>query len=438
MSDKENKPGTASGEGAASPTDLEIELELEEVKEPEPEAASETEPQPEPDVAPESEPVLQGMTDSTPKAAAMTETDPGPFAEPASPRRGSGPVAWLALLLALLLGGGIAGGAYWAYPQLQALTQRNTELESDLERLQQQASARQDQAQRISQLEQNLERKFSAAESSLAAETQRSEQLLQQKLGRFEGMLNQQRAELARYGANDRKEWLLAEAEYLLRLANQRLVMAGDVMSAQALLSSADDILEELDDVSLYDARAAVAADLAALRAVPRVDVQGIYLRLAALSEQADRLVIFQMPELEVLPELPEEDSWQARLAQGYDAALAKLSDYIIIRRRDVPMQALMDPQWEGLVRQNLRMLLEQAQVALLSGNQGLYEQSLERAEMWVGEFFESDESTALAMAREIRELQANRVDVELPNVSRSLAEVDKAILLRTATGGEG
>ena len=45
-----------------------------------------------------------------------------------------------------------------------------------------------------------------------------------------------------------------------------------------------------------------------------------------------------------------------------------KLSDYIVIRRRDVPMQALMDPQWEGLVRQNLRMLLEQAQVALLSG----------------------------------------------------------------------
>ena len=66
---------------------------------------------------------------------------------------------------------------------------------------------------------------------------------------------------------------------------------------------------------------------------------------------------------------------------QGYEAALAKLSDYIIIRRRDEPIQALMDPQWEGLVRQNLRMLLEQAQIALLSGNQLLYRDSLERAQ---------------------------------------------------------
>ena len=81
------------------------------------------------------------------------------------------------------------------------------------------------------------------------------------------------------------------------------------------------------------------------------------------------------------------------------------MSDYIIIRRRDVPMQALMDPQWEGLVRQNLRMLLEQAQVALLSGNQTLYRESLQRAQHWVGEFFESDEAAARAMAREITQL---------------------------------
>ena len=112
-------------------------------------------------------------------------------------------------------------------------------------------------------------------------------------------------------------------------------------------------------------------------------------------------------------------------------------SDYVIIRRRDVPMQALMDPQWEGLVRQNLRMLLEQAQVALLSGNQNLYLQSLERAGLWVAEFFESDEAASRAMAREIAELQSSQVDVAIPDVARSLAELDKAILLRTQRGGE-
>ena len=148
--------------------------------------------------------------------------------------------------------------------------------------------------------------------------------------------------------------------------------------------------------------RAAVASDLAAVRAVPEVDVEGIYLRLSALAEQAGKLVIFEFPEREAQPRGTAAEDWQARLQQGYAEALVKLSDYVIIRRRDVPMQALMDPQWEGLVRQNLRMLMEQAQVALLSANQTLYVASLERAQHWVAQFFESDAASARAMAREI------------------------------------
>jgi uroporphyrin-3 C-methyltransferase len=183
--------------------------------------------------------------------------------------------------------------------------------------------------------------------------------------------------------------------------------------------------------------RGAVAADLAAVRAVPRVDVEGIYLRLAALVEQAGKLVIFELPERESQPRPAAAQDWQARLRQGYENALAKLSDYIIIRRRDVPMQALMDPQWEGLVRQNLRMLLEQAQVALLSGNQTLYSESLQRAQHWVGEFFESDEAAARAMAREITQLTDSIVAVTMPDISRSLRTLDDAIAQRLQQGGD-
>ena len=64
-------------------------------------------------------------------------------------------------------------------------------------------------------------------------------------------VLSEQQAELDRYSVNDRDDWLLAEAQYLLRMANQRLIMANDVGAAQALLGSADTILLELDDVRL-------------------------------------------------------------------------------------------------------------------------------------------------------------------------------------------
>ena len=100
------------------------------------------------------------------------------------------------------------------------------------------------------------------------------------------------------------------------------------------------------------------------------------------------------------------------------------------------PMQTLMDPQWEGLVRQNLRMLLEQAQVALLSGNQTLYAESLQRANHWVAEFFESDESAARAMASEIDQLADLRIAVEMPDISRSLSALDDAIERRLEQGG--
>jgi uroporphyrin-3 C-methyltransferase len=212
--------------------------------------------------------------------------------------------------------------------------------------------------------------------------------------------------------------------------------MAGDVVAAQALLGSADNILRELDDPTMHEVRAAVAADMAAVRAVPRVDVEGTYLRLAALAEQADKLVIFELPQEETQPAQAREKTWQDRLKQGYEEALAKLSSYIIIRRRDVPMQALMDPQWEGLVRQNTRMLLEQAQVALLSGNRVLYGASLERARRWVGEFFESDGAAAQAMSREITQLMDVEIAAGSPDISRSLQALDNVMKQRLDQGG--
>jgi uroporphyrin-3 C-methyltransferase len=337
-------------------------------------------------------------------------------------RKSSSFIGWLALLLVLAL----AGGAGWYLQQMlqrdAALLQRLTELELSAD-------------QEDNRLEQASRRWEAQLQEGLAA--LRVEGEGQARLARsLEEQVAAVRSELARFSARDRDSWLLAEAEYLLRLANQRLIMAGDTESAEALLGSADSVLRELDDIGLHPVRAAVAADIAALRAVPKIDLEGIYLRLAALSDQAANLVIFEFPEQASGPREAAAESWQARLEQGYEEALIKLSDYIIIRRRDIPMQALMDPQWEGLVRQNLRMLLEQAQVALLSSNQALYETSLERASHWVAEFFESDEAAARAMDREISQLADLQVAVTLPDISGSLEALDGAIERRLQQGG--
>ena len=336
---------------------------------------------------------------------------PAPPAPRSAPRKSSSVIGWLALLLVLAL----AGGAAW---YLQDIMQREAALLQRLSEIELAASREDDR------LEQAGQRWESQLQQGLAALREESAGQAEVALA-LEEELSAVRSELSRFSANDRESWLLAEAEYLLRLANQRLIMASDTESAAALLASADGVLRELDDVSLHPVRAAVASDIAAVRAVPKVDLEGIYLRLAALAEQAANLVIFEFPDQESATRESTADTWQARFEQGYEEALVKLSDYIIIRRRDVPMQALMDPQWEGLVRQNLRMLLEQAQVALLSSNQALYEASLERASRWVEEFFQSDEAAARAMDREIRQLADLQVAVSLPDISGSLSALD-------------
>ena len=368
-------------------------------------------------------PVETASGENQPEAAVAPGSGGTPPPPPApATRTGGSFIGWLALLLVLAL----AGAAGWA---LQQALDRESQLQQRIYELESQAGSEKSELESVrSALQRDLERGL----DEVSGESARQDQLLDT----LQAQLNDQQARLNSFSANDHDSWLRAEAQYLLRLANQRLIMAQDVVSAQALLDSADAIIKELDDAGLYDVRAAIAAEQAALRAVPKIDVEGIYLRLSALIEQADRLVIFQLPEQEEQPEPEYADDWQVRLERGYEEATRKLSDYIVIRRRDVPMHALMDPQWEGLVRQNLRMLLEQAQVALLSGNQTLYEESLERSQHWVSLFFESDEAAARAMASEIDQLSSLTVETSMPDLSRSLRALDEAMQERLQQGG--
>ena len=259
---------------------------------------------------------------------------------------------------------------------------------------------------------------------------------LAEEIAALQQRLSDQQLRINDLSIDDRQSWQLAEAQYLLRLANQRLIMTGDTSSAEALLRSADGILRELGAADLHDLREAVASDLAAVRAVPRLDTQGLYLRLEALIRQTDALVLFELPgrapEVDVAP----AEDWRGRLSQGVDAAVAKLSEYVVVSRRDVPVETLMDPQYEGLVRQNMRMLLEQAQVAMLSGNEILFRQSLERAEGWVTQFFKSDQQAAQAMAEELRLLREERISVTLPDLSASLTALEAVMRARLAADG--
>mgnify|MGYP003668800638 FL=1 len=375
------------------------------------------------------------MSDSESKNLAQPEekSETVAFAEELSgqPTKKSGGlsavIAWLALLLVIVL----AVAAAWVLREGQArevaMADRLTALE---------AATGQKQAD-LDALTSRWNQQLKSGVDGLKTELDTQLTKLTREQQSLQTQLAAQQKELARFSISDRESWLLAETGHLLRLANQRLVMAGDPVAALALLNGADAVLRDLNDPSLHAVRAAVAAEIAALRAMPKVDVEGIYLRLGALVEQADKLVIFQFREREAEPRQEAAGDWRERLYHGYEAALSKLSDYIVIRRRDEPMQALMDPQWEGLVRQNLRMLLEQAQIALLSANQALYEASLKQAQQWLLHFKDADPSAVKAIDTQIRQLEGLTIQPPQPDISRSLQALEAAIEKRAHSGGE-
>lgn len=393
-------------------------------------------------------PVLPAQGEE-PESEAPPDGAPGPVAgadgEASSGSSGGGTgVAWLALVLVLGLGGG-AGWLLWQAQEREAeLLQRLAALEAD-DRPAAPAPVPAVNGADVSGVRaevEALERQFGALQPQLQEQrqtVQQQRQTLQEQAARLqtlEAQLREQRSELANLSGDDQDSWLLAEVEYLLRLANQRLLMAGDAVSARGLLQSADTILRQLEDVALHPVRRAVAADIAALRALPEIDTEGLYLRLSALVDQVAGLVIFELPEREAAPAAQEAGDWQQRLRQGYEEALHTLSRYVTVRRREMPFEALVDPQWEALLRQNLVMLLQQAQVALLSGNQPLYQASLQRAQRWLTEYYLADDAATTAAARELDELAAQAIAVEFPDISRSLLQLDAVMEQRLQRGG--
>jgi uroporphyrin-3 C-methyltransferase len=342
----------------------------------------------------------------------------------APPKRAGGALAWRALLLAL----GALGLSGWMYQQA---LQKDAALDSRLQSISQSSESN------SSRLQQQVERSLMESEVKTENQLAQYQQAQRQQLQSMQSALQSQRQRLLELSSTDRSDWSLAEAEYLTRLAHQRLLMASDVNSALALLSSVDNMVRELDAADLHPLRAALAADMAALRAVPEFDLEGSWLRIQALAGEIDSLLLFRLPEVTVAAsEQTVEEDWQASLEHGLQAAAARLASYVVIKRRESPYEPLMDPQWEQLVRQNLHMLLEQAQTALLAGNTVLYRQSLQSARRWVNEFFALDEAGVAALDAELESLLSLDISREYPSITASLTAVKMAVNQRHSAAG--
>ena len=360
-----------------------------------------------------------------------------------SSAKSPGRADWFARFLLLLMLAAIGATAYgaWRYiwPDWLRLIGQDTQVDARLQTLEATESVTQAQldaavSREIDQLQARLSSAI-AATSAGRAEQQAQEAAEQAALL---ARLDRLDIRLARLTATDRREWLAQEAAFTVRLAAQRLSSARDVSAALALLSNADRLLAEVDDSRLDRARMAIAADRAQLMAAPRVDTVGIYARFSALVTQAEALSIGRQRTSEQVDDLPAPgDGWLARARWGWEAALAKLSGYLVIKTRDREASALNTPTEEELTRQLIRLLLEQAQIAALSNNQLLFDKTLVRATDALRSVEAQDPDRATPMLAELASLSAINVSPGLPDLVASSAALADALQTLESTIGQ-
>jgi uroporphyrin-3 C-methyltransferase len=365
---------------------------------------------------------------------APAETATAPTIQPDAVK-GSRARRWaigLSFFTRLTLAGLTATGYWLGWPWVQTQWQRFENLERQLADAQAEATeprpdvaalARAAADQRIeaglASVQADWQRELSALRARQNAERAESVRQLSGRMGRVEDQMD-------RLLAVDRRAWLGQEAVFLTRLAGQRLLVARDVDAALALLEQADALLRDTGEPKFEGVRLAIARDRAALAAVPRVDQVGFYATLSGLIDQVDKLQLeFEAPSAQAEVTASPSAGWWTQATSGWHAALAKLSDHLIVRRRSDEIAQLMTPEWAALARQNIRMLIEQAQIAMLSANQPLFERSLQRASGFVALFAEQDPERVSSVVRTLDALRRETIAPELPELTetRSLLE---------------
>lgn len=268
------------------------------------------------------------------------------------------------------------------------------------------------------QVEQKLESRIASLQDVVRSSDQRADRLQ----GSMAGITRQ----IASLTKVDRTDWLLAEVEYLVRLAVQRLQMEDDISGARSILENADQILKNVQDPRLHGVRKALTNDIADLRSAGEVDVEGIYLTLAAQSRQIDALPLI-VPSNEVRKAydearvagtgLEDSESVEDAASKVWD----RLSQLVVVRHREDRVAPLLPPEQEYYLRQNLRMLIEQGQLALLRKSQPIYKTSLESGQEWLQRYFPEDASQVQAMQAVLQELLVHDVGPREADISASV-----------------
>ncbi|OYD24230.1 uroporphyrinogen-III C-methyltransferase [Oceanimonas baumannii] len=210
-------------------------------------------------------------------------------------------------------------------------------------------------------------------------------------------------------------DWMLAEAEYLVRMAGRKLWLEHDAVSAAMMLANADERLAALNDPTLVPVRKALADDIASIKSVKKIDREGMVIKLNSINDQVDKLkldgVIMSRAEEPDFTLSESVSDWKENLKKSWASFT---DDFVTVRRRDGNVEALLSPQQHWYLSENLKGKLLQAQLAVYREQQEIYDSALAQSEQWLQDYF-ADDSVRQFMLEQIEQLKGQQISVNYP-----------------------
>ncbi len=344
----------------------------------------------------------------------------------------------LPLILALVAIAGVIALLGFGYQYWNGLKDSLAQMNSAVV----QANAQQDELEgQLASARQELERQqkeFDAQRKALAEQDSRlaaEREKLKQQGSDMEKTLKEV---YSRVGRNS-NQWMASEAEYLMRVANHRLLLEGDSVTAIKALEAADGRLRDTGDPGWIGVRELIASEIAALKGLGQLDRAGLSARLASMAEQVKGLKMEGLRPM--APEAGGKQPDNARDERSLDTLLRDgwegFKSVMVIRHRDKPVSAMLSPEQQFFVYQNLELQFEAARLALLRRDPLLYTSSLKTAAQWLGDFFDTQATATRALLDQIGEMQQVDVNPVYPDISKSLASLRERQKMQAGEGAQ-
>lgn len=346
-------------------------------------------------------------------------------------KKGGGKGALIVAIIALLVAVGAAAWSYWSQMQLtNAVQQDGQQLAEDTNLL----------TQKIVGFNGEIARFNGRIEDANQATINTTRELISLK-GRQDSLQNSFESLRDELGRSE-TGWKVAEVEYLLRIANHRVQLQRDVATAIAALKAADARIRDLAEPALWEVREMVIDEMSALRSVSQPDYAGMAAQLNALANRAIKLSVggakYTPPAPDQVSEPPpamDVTEWKKELQAAFEKVKDTLQESVKVHVHERPLAPMMAPDQQYLLRENLRLKLEGARLALLRQDQALFQASLDTAAQWLEAYFEADNNEFKAVKDGITQLRSVALTTQLPDISGSLRLLRKQVERKALLG---